>query len=518
LPHGARSGKRPAVSPVLQHLGMGLGFGGLGFLLVVGIRGNDDDPATVSVPMVSLGPISIPRDAAAPPPPRDAAPAPDAAVDAAPLAALVPPAPPPPVFRVAQMSHDSSVTLADGTMGKRAFLTALAAAGVGLKESYRVLHAIGHVHNLNHTSPTDAFHLAKEKGTGHVVAFEYVTSPVDVFQARDEGGTFTAKKLELHVETRRVAVPVVVLGDLKTAVMKAGLEEEILQRIDDALDGHAELPDIHPGSRLRVLSTEQRMEGVFLRYASIDGLEYAPADPNATPLRVYHFPPFDKEKAATGGWGAGHAGSFYDAKGQQPYHGGWRIPVPSARIASRFNPHRMHPTLHVVMPHNGVDFAAPTGTPIYAAASGTVKTVGDSGPCGNMVQIEHGTAASSLISSYCHMSRFASGLHVGEHVETRQLVGYVGQTGRATGPHLHFAIKKNGIFIDPLAMKLDGVRVVPPSQRDEFDAMRAELDKALDAIAVEPRPADAGPAPAFDAGAPPDATPEDQIFDETPLQ
>jgi murein DD-endopeptidase MepM/ murein hydrolase activator NlpD len=134
-----------------------------------------------------------------------------------------------------------------------------------------------------------------------------------------------------------------------------------------------------------------------------------------------------------------------------------------------------------------------------------------------MVQIEHGTATASLISSYCHMSRFAAGIHTGEHVETRQLLGYVGQTGRATGPHLHFAIKKNGIFIDPLAMKLDGVRVVPPSKRDEFDAIRAELDKALDAIPLEPVSPDAGlpPAPA-DAGVP-DATPE-EIFDDTPMQ
>ena len=501
---------------------MGLGFGAMGFLLVVAVRGGSDDAVPEGPPIVTDLDASAPAGDAGQlvpvPPSGDAAHPPDAAPDAPPPPPEPPPPPPPPpIFRVAQLAGDPSILLTDGTIGKRAVLTALAAAGLGRAESYRLTHALGKVHNLNHTSPSDTFHLAKQKGSGHVVAFEYVTSPVDVFQARDEGGTLTATKLDLHVQTKRLALPVILASsDVKGALVKAGFEEDIVQRLDDALDGHAELSDIHAGSRFRVLATEQRLEGVFLRYASIDALEYTPGERGAVALRVYRFPPVDPDKVAVG---TTHPASFYDGRGQQPYHGGWRIPVPSARIASRFNPHRMHPTLHVVMPHNGVDFAAPTGTPIYAAASGTVKTAGDSGPCGNMVQIEHNAG---LISSYCHMSKFAAGLHVGQHVDTRQLLGYVGQTGRATGPHLHFAIKRNGIFIDPLAMKLDGVRVVPPSQRDEFEEVRGELDKALDAIVLTPSDAGALPSPSVatapDAGvsdAAPDGPVDDLIFDET---
>jgi murein DD-endopeptidase MepM/ murein hydrolase activator NlpD len=135
--------------------------------------------------------------------------------------------------------------------------------------------------------------------------------------------------------------------------------------------------------------------------------------------------------------------------------------------------------LKVVMPHNGVDFGASTGTPVRAAAPGTVKSAGDSGPCGNMVAIDH---AAGLTSAYCHLSRFAPGIHPGQHIEARQLVGYVGQTGRATGPHLHFAVKRGDQFIDPLAMKLDGVHALPAGERSAFQARRAELDKELDAI------------------------------------
>jgi murein DD-endopeptidase MepM/ murein hydrolase activator NlpD len=157
------------------------------------------------------------------------------------------------------------------------------------------------------------------------------------------------------------------------------------------------------------------------------------------------------------------------------------MPVPLARITSRFNPHRMHPVLHVLMPHNGVDFAAPVGTPVYATAAGVVSSVGPAGPCGNRVEISHPNNVQSI---YCHLSRFAAGLRVGEHVEQRQLIAYVGQTGRVTGPHLHFGIRRGGLVIDPMTLRLDGSRVVPRGTRDEFERQRAELDSELDGVAL----------------------------------
>ena len=257
--------------------------------------------------------------------------------------------------------------------------------------------------------------------------------------------------------------------------------------LDDALEGHAELSDLHPGARLRILALEDRVDGAFARYEELEAVEYIPAAFDPKPLRVYFF-----AKAPTTTWLARSAKQhdtaktpsfFYDAKGHQPMHGGWKSPVPFARIASRFNPKRMHPVLHVIMPHNGVDFAAPPGTPVYVTAEGTVKSVGGGGPCGNMVQVTH---ANDYTSAYCHLSRFASGLHAGQHLESRQLVGYVGATGRTTGPHLHFAVKRGETFIDPLALKLDGVRVVPLADRAEFERVRAELDLGLDAIPLPP--------------------------------
>ncbi|MDP9002109.1 MAG: M23 family metallopeptidase, partial [Myxococcota bacterium] len=159
--------------------------------------------------------------------------------------------------------------------------------------------------------------------------------------------------------------------------------------------------------------------------------------------------------------------------------------------------------LHVVMPHNGVDLAAPTGAPVYATAAGVVTSVGLAGPCGNRVEIEH---AHGITSVYCHLSHFAAGLRAGQRVEQRQLIAYVGQTGRVTGPHLHFGVRRGDVFIDPMTLRLDGVRVVPRGQRDQFDRLRGELDGELDAIAL----------PAPPSAATSVETPETEPFYEEP--
>src|SRR5207244_10905833 len=121
----------------------------------------------------------------------------------------------------------------------------------------------------------------------------------------------------------------------------------------------------------------------------------------------------------------------------------------------------------------------------YAASSGNVEWIGDSGPSGNLVTIRH---ANGITTGYAHLSRFAPHLAQGTPLESRQLIGYVGSTGRSTGPHLHFSAKRNGVFIDPLALKLDGDRVLPKPDRADFDEQRAALDKLLDAVPLPAAP------------------------------
>src|SRR5262249_3621122 len=167
----------------------------------------------------------------------------------------------------------------------------------------------------------------------------------------------------------------------------------------------------------------------------------------------------------------------------------------------------MHPILHKIMPHQGTDFGAPMGTPVYSAYKGVVGFVGPHGATGNWVAINH---ANGIETGYAHLSRFAAGLKVGDKVGTHQLVGYVGSTGRSTGPHLHFSARKNGVFFDAETLQLDGERVVPTVDRQGFLSTKGELDHRLEAIPLpEPPPELAKPAaPAGSAAAPGETPPE----------
>jgi murein DD-endopeptidase MepM/ murein hydrolase activator NlpD len=182
-------------------------------------------------------------------------------------------------------------------------------------------------------------------------------------------------------------------------------------------------------------------------------------------------------------------------------------------VTSGFNPRRLHPVLKIIKPHLGTDFGAPTGTPIHACYYGTVAQMGPSGPAGNLIVLKH---PGNIESYYMHQSRFAPGLHLGDKVETFQIIGYVGSTGRSTGPHLHFGIKKKGEWIDAMSLKLDGERVISKDAREDFDKVRGELDAVLEGIALPALPPVASPVASASGSAAPAASGEPpQGVDET---
>jgi murein DD-endopeptidase MepM/ murein hydrolase activator NlpD len=403
-------------------------------------------------------------------------------------------------FRVTD-NTDPKLRKIEATIGHDSFLKALEDAGIAHAQTFRILKVMKDLRDLDHCGRSDKFYALVDRSTSRVVAFEYVVSLEEVYQAREgQDGFLKAQKLDLHVERARVQGAIVFdRPTFQSSAESQGFESGLSSVIDEALMGHSTVADFGRGDRVRVVAQEVTVLGQFERYAGIEALEVVPRDGNKHPLRIYYF-------RGTKSHG------YYDAEGRAVHEGGWRRPLKVVRITSPFNPHRMHPILKKPMPHQGTDMGAALGTPVGAAGPGTVKFIGNGGATGNLVTIEH---AGNIETGYAHLSRFEPGLKVGDRVQPLQIVGYVGSTGRSTGPHLHFSVKKNGVFIDSQTLKYDVLRTLPPDERIEFVETRTKLDALLDAIPLPGAPTLA-PLPEPEAPATDDAA-SDDIETNAPL-
>jgi len=167
-----------------------------------------------------------------------------------------------------------------------------------------------------------------------------------------------------------------------------------------------------------------------------------------------------------GGW------AYFDEEGRSLRGAFLRYPVPY-RITSHFNMHRYHPILHLVRPHEGIDYGAPSGAPVEATASGVVTWAGWRGGYGNLIELRH---PGNIRTRYAHLSAISAGVRVGAHVDQGQMIGRVGMTGLATGPHLHYEFLQNGVHKDPLTVKMPGAASVVASHLADFYQAR---DQAL---------------------------------------
>jgi murein DD-endopeptidase MepM/ murein hydrolase activator NlpD len=385
-------------------------------------------------------------------------------------------------WRIADAKGDARYRFIEGKVGTDSFLKALAGAGAPEAQGYRVLAAMRGVLDLDKCKKTDRFQALLERGTNKLFALEYLAGPEDVYQAKETDGRLTGSKLDLKIERSQVVGALSYDGSsFEKSAELAGFDPGLSKVVARALDGHMALDELDRGDVLRVVAQEVTVLGEFARYAGVEALELIRVDPKKNKLRVYYCD------------SPGIRG-YYDHDGRAPFEGGWRKPIKDAPRTSPFNPKRMHPVLKKIMPHQGTDFGAPAGTPIGASSFGTVTFVGNGGPAGNLVKIMH---PGGVETGYAHLSRFAEGLKVGDKVKRLQLIGYVGSTGRSTGPHLHFSASRDGKFFDAETLNLDGMRNLSASEREAFKPIMAKYDPMLDAIAMPERFAPlAPPAPA----------------------
>ncbi len=376
-------------------------------------------------------------------------------------------------WRIDDLKGDSSYRVIGGEIGRDPFLKVIQDKGLDKSQAYAVLHALKDLVNLDKCGPHDRFEAALKRSTKELTAFEYIVSKEEVYQARaDKNGALQAKKLDLHVERAEVKGAFAYNGkNVDDSAAAAGFGKGLYHALDDALHGHMDMDDLSPGDMFRVVAQEVTVLGEFNGYAGIEAVEYRPV--KGKPERFYYYR--DSHNNA----------GYYDESGKSPFSGGWRFPIPGAHVTSPFNLHRMHPILHRIMPHLGTDIGAPIGTPVHASSYGVVERMTGSGATGNLVMLKH---SGGIETGYAHLVRFADGLKVGDHVKRFQVIGYVGSTGRSTGPHLHWIAKKDGKFFDAMKLKPDSMRVLPADERDAFAKVKSKYDAMLDAIPLPEAP------------------------------
>lgn len=234
--------------------------------------------------------------------------------------------------------------------------------------------------------------------------------------------------------------------------------------------------DLQPGDSFEVLFETTKYEGEFAGYGSILAARFTNEGKEHQAYRWVHP-------------GTAKAG-YYDAQGRSLRRFVLASPLRfTPRVTSGFSRRRLHPVHRTIRAHLGIDYAAPTGTPVVAVASGVVLSAGWAGGGGRQVRIRH---ASGFESYYLHLSAFAKGIRAGAHVDQGQLIGRVGSTGTATGPHLDYRLRKNGVFVDPRrehARQPPG-EPIPATYSTDFSAARdGMLQRFSTTIAAEPPPA-----------------------------
>jgi murein DD-endopeptidase MepM/ murein hydrolase activator NlpD len=272
-----------------------------------------------------------------------------------------------------------------------------------------------------------------------------------------------ADVVQNELQTRMRTVRGVIDSSLFEAVEAAGAHDQTAVALADIFGWDIDFVlNVRSGDSFTVTYPEVWREGTYVKDGPIAAAEFVNQG------RVYRAVRYTDPDGHTG---------YYSPDGRNLHKAFLRAPLEFTRVSTGFNMGRMHPILHRIRAHKGVDYAAPIGTPVKAAGDGVIRFAGVSGGYGNMVEIQH---SRSVTTVYGHLSRFAHGTRVGARVEQGQVIAYVGMTGLATGPHLHYEYRVNGVFKNPQTVVLPGAPPLNPAWREDFSAQTAPLLASLD--------------------------------------
>ncbi len=337
---------------------------------------------------------------------------------------------------------------------------------------YNIISLGKEVSSLKKIRPGQVINFHIEDDT--LVALEYELSLTKTLVVEKTKNKFTSEVKEVELESVVKNTSAIINDSLFLAGKRAGLTDNLIMQLVAVYGWDIDFAlDIREGDSFTVIYEEQYKNGIKVSDGPIIAAEFVNRN---TPLRAIRYAHDDGRV------------DYYADNGDAMRKAFLRTPVELARISSRFNLKRKHPILNKIRAHKGVDYAASTGTPIKATGDGTVIHAGKKGGYGRTVILKHGGKYSTL---YAHMHRYAKGVRTGSKVKQGQVIGYVGKSGLATGPHLHYEFRINGVHRNPLTVKLPKVESINKKHLAEFklktNPMLVELNRITgkSAIAVQ---------------------------------
>jgi len=339
-------------------------------------------------------------------------------------------------------------------------------AGLSGRESYFAVKALSEHFNPRHVKKGQeiGLHFAQDPESGEMVfdKMAFILSPVKSIVVEKEGedvdyvASLDEKELKRRTYGRYAEIETSLYGSAARASIPSPIIAEMIRIYSWDIDFQR---DIRRGDRVEVLyESFETEDGAYSKNGDI---LYASLHMGGKELPIYRFEMDDGRI------------DYFEPDGTSIRKTLMKTPVDGARISSGYGM-RKHPILGYNKMHKGVDFAAPTGTPIYAAGDGVIEARGRKGAYGHYVRIRHN---SKLKTAYAHLSRYKKGLKVGSRVEQGDVIGYVGSTGRSTGPHLHYEVLVHGRQVNPRSVDLPTGEILTGEQLRRFKSLRQSLDR-----------------------------------------
>jgi len=321
--------------------------------------------------------------------------------------------------------------------------------------------------SVDFLKPGDAIKFTRTNG--ELEELSRKVSETETLQVVRGNAGFTAKMIANPVQTRNRTASATIDSSLFQAAESADISDTVALKLANVFAWDIDFVlDIREGDKFTAVYEQIYQDGKYLRDGEVLAAEFV------NDGKVYRAVRFVNDGGAVG---------YYTPDGEPMRKAFLRAPVEFTRVSSVFNPHRLHPILNLIRGHMGTDYAAPIGTPVHAAGDGRISFQGRRGGYGNAVVLAHGSNVSTL---YGHMSRFARHLHIGSQVQQGDVIGYVGMTGLATGPHLHYEYLMNGVHKDPQKVHLPGAE---PLHADALAKFRSATSPWLTMLLAPQQPA-----------------------------